>query len=139
MAHHLTRSLCFAALVATLVLPACKSSSVSSERGHSTRAASRAVAAEPLTSREAPGSRKTYEGLPVAGVRRLGQYQMEDSPPSLAELSRSPDPNVRIQALDAWARDPGESLDPLTYALVDPDDSVRARAQEILEQELARR
>ncbi len=139
MAHHLTRSLCFAALVATLVLPACKSSSVSSERGHSTRAASRAVAAEPLTSRERLSGRKAYEGLPVAGGPRTEQYPTANPPPWLADLSRSPDPNVRIQALDAWARDPGESLDPLTYALVDPDDSVRARAQEILERELARR
>jgi hypothetical protein len=46
---------------------------------------------------------------------------------------------VRIQALDAWARQPGASLDPVTYALVDPDASVRARAQEVLEEELARR
>ena len=33
---------------------------------------------------------------------------------------------------------PGESLDPVTYALVDPDESVRARAQELLEQRLNR-
>jgi hypothetical protein len=44
-----------------------------------------------------------------------------------------------MQALDAWARQPGESLDPVTYALVDPDESVRERAQEVLEQELTRR
>lgn len=49
------------------------------------------------------------------------------------------DPNVRIQALDAWAQHPGASLDPVTYTLVDPDESVRTRAQEVLEQELARR
>jgi hypothetical protein len=31
------------------------------------------------------------------------------------------------------------SLDPATYALVDPDEAVRARAQELFEQELDRR
>jgi hypothetical protein len=42
-------------------------------------------------------------------------------------------------ALEAWARQPGESLDSLTHALVDPDESVRARAQELLDQALASR
>jgi hypothetical protein len=50
-----------------------------------------------------------------------------------------PDPSVRLQALEAWARAPKETLDPLTYALVDPDETVRARAQELLEEKLARR
>jgi hypothetical protein len=43
--------------------------------------------------------------------------------------------------LEGWAqlahRD--SSLDLLTNALVDPDEAVRTRAQELLEQELARR
>ena len=61
------------------------------------------------------------------------------SPPWLAELLNSPDPQVRIQGLEAWAQRPGETLDPVTYALVDPDESVRVRAQEVFEEELARR
>jgi hypothetical protein len=49
-----------------------------------------------------------------------------------------PDPNFRLRALEAWARQPAASLDPITSALVDPDESVRARAQELLEQKLNR-
>ena len=55
-----------------------------------------------------------------------------------AEGLDSPDPRVRIHALETWAQHPGEKLDPVTYALVDPDESVRARAQELLEAALAR-
>ncbi len=50
-----------------------------------------------------------------------------------------PGPSVRLQAMEAWAKEPEETLDTLTYALVDPDETVRARAQELLEEELARR
>ena len=57
----------------------------------------------------------------------------------LAAAREDPDPNVRLHALGVWAQRPGTSLDPVTYALVDPDESVRARAQELMEQELARR
>lgn len=63
----------------------------------------------------------------------------ETPPPWLAEMLDAPDPQVRLQGLDAWAQQPGDSLDPVTYALVDPDESVRARAQELFEQALARR
>ena len=57
----------------------------------------------------------------------------------LAASREDPNPSVRLHALEVWAQRPGESLDPVTYALVDPDESVRARAQELLEQELGRR
>ena len=60
-------------------------------------------------------------------------------PTWLAEALNSPDQRVRIRALETWAQHPGEKLDPVTYALVDPDESVRARAQELLEAVLARR
>jgi len=59
-------------------------------------------------------------------------------PARLAEAYGSPDPRIRIRALEVWAQHPGEDLNPLTYALVDPDESVRARAQELLEAVLAR-
>jgi HEAT repeat protein len=62
-----------------------------------------------------------------------------DSPARLAEALSSPDSRVRIRALETWAQHPGEDLNPVTYALVDPDESVRARAQEVLEAVLARR
>jgi hypothetical protein len=54
-------------------------------------------------------------------------------------LHRHSDPAIRLHALEVWAQDPGPTLDPVTYALVDPDDSVRTRAQEILEELLERR
>jgi hypothetical protein len=44
---------------------------------------------------------------------------------------------VRIHALETWAPHPGDKLDPATYALVDPDESVRARAEEGWERLLA--
>jgi hypothetical protein len=55
------------------------------------------------------------------------------------EALQDPDPNMRIWALEAWVQQPGASLNPVTYALVDPDESVRARAQELFEQELEAR
>ena len=48
------------------------------------------------------------------------------------------DPTMRLAALEAWALHHGATLDVVTYALVDPDESVRARAQEVFEAELAR-
>jgi hypothetical protein len=66
------------------------------------------------------------------------QTQTPD-PAWLAAAREDPDPNVRMHALEAWAQHPGESLDPATYALVDPDETVRARAQELVEEQLARR
>ncbi|HEY2920959.1 MAG TPA: HEAT repeat domain-containing protein [Candidatus Binatia bacterium] len=68
---------------------------------------------------------------------------IEHAPPQepawLAEARNDPDPRVRLNAIETWARNPGESLDPVTHALVDPDESVRARAQELFEEALARR
>jgi HEAT repeat protein len=60
-------------------------------------------------------------------------------PTQLTEALSNPDPRVRIRALETWAQHPGDKLDPVMYALVDPDESVRARAQELLEAVLARR
>ena len=54
-------------------------------------------------------------------------------------LHADPDPTIRLYALEAWALRPGLTLDPVTYALVDPDESVRARAQEVLEEVLLTR
>lgn len=52
----------------------------------------------------------------------------------LTAAREDPDPGERLRALEDWARGPRDSLDPLTHALVDPDETVRARAQELLEQ-----
>src|SRR5436190_13267397 len=117
--HHLVRSLCFVATVAVLILQGCgKSAPVSTERAGSAPAAGRAAAADSVASApEARPSWKTHERLGVANAARV-QYRTEDDPPPwLADLLQAPDPNARIQALDAWAQHPGESLDPVTYAL----------------------
>jgi hypothetical protein len=142
MAHYLARGLCFAALAAALTLQGCgKSSSVSSDRPVHPVAARGAVAdppaSPPAASRGATISERSIS--PAPGAFAPEKYQTGDPQPWLAELLHAPDPNVRIQGLDAWARQPGVSLDPVTYALVDPDESVRARAREVLEQVLARR
>jgi len=48
------------------------------------------------------------------------------------------DVSVRLQALEFWAQQPSDALDPVTYALVDGDEQVRTRAQELWEQQLTR-
>lgn len=58
-----------------------------------------------------------------------------------ATARESPEVTVRLQALEQWAQQPqgsSDSLDPVTYALVDEDDTVRARAQTLYEQQLVR-
>ena len=140
MGRHLIRSLCFAALAAALGLYGCdRSPPLTADRSASRAAADRGEAAGRQVAQP-----DGLHGLPtsrhLAVANAAGEPQSEnDPPPWLAELFHSPDPNVRVQALDAWARRPTTSLDPVTYALVDPDESVRSRAQEVLEQELARR
>jgi hypothetical protein len=57
----------------------------------------------------------------------------------LTDAREDPHPGLRLAALESWARNPGDTFDPATYALVDPDESVRERAQELLEQALAHR
>ena len=139
MARHLVRSLWFAVLVAAFVLEGCGKPSLGSpDRPLHSLAALTAAADPPTVPPEADRGSKTSERLPGV-VRPFAQDQTQDPPLWLAELLHAPDPNVRVQALDAWAQHPGVSLDPVTYALVDPDESVRARAQEVFEQELARR
>ena len=55
-----------------------------------------------------------------------------------AEVQANPDVTVRRQALELWAEQPSQDLDPVTYGLVDEDESVRMRAEELYEQQLAR-
>ena len=165
-APHRARSVC-GALTAAFIFQGCSESSpVGSDERHFGPIAGRTVAREPwqpagvekfepndvdvapqLSRLKNGGADRsqvrsggpTVEISQVASATPLAQDQTEEPPPWLGELLHAPDPNVRIQALDAWARQPRASLDGLTYALVDSDESVRGRAQEVLEQELARR
>jgi hypothetical protein len=142
VARHLVRSLWFAVLAAALAFEGCSKPSPAELERPVQAVAPEAAAAAANQAAFPPAAhyeRKTTEGLPALSAPRPEQYRPEDPPPWLTELLHSPDPNVRVQGLEAWARHPSTSLDPVTYALVDPDESVRARAQEVLEQELARR
>ena len=51
-------------------------------------------------------------------------------------VRENPDVTVRLQALALWAEQPGDGLNPLTYALVDEDEQVRARAEALWEQQI---
>jgi hypothetical protein len=68
---------------------------------------------------------------------RREEPEEPEEPAWLVEARDDPDPTVRLQAIELWANDPGENLNPFTYALVDPDESVRARAEELFEAALA--
>jgi hypothetical protein len=120
MAHHLVHRLGLVAIALVIAQP---SSAVSPERTPAQ------TAADPL-----PGSPQ-----PTLSIRWDTPKATLDPFISVLAIQDEPDPTARLQALDAWARHPGDSLDPVTYALVDPDESVRNRAQELLEQELGRR
>jgi hypothetical protein len=50
----------------------------------------------------------------------------------------SPEVSVRLQALEHWAQRPSEAFDPVTYGLVDEDEQVRTRAQDLYQQQLTR-
>ena len=99
------------------------------------------VAARPSASpshpAEPPG-RKAAAELP-ASVLVASQPLSEEEPAWLTAARDDPDPSVRTLALETWAQRPGATLDPFTYALVDGNESVRARAQALLEEELTRR
>ena len=66
------------------------------------------------------------------------QAQQEARQRWFEEVRENPDVTVRLQALELWAEQPGDGIDPLTYALVDEDEQVRARAEELWEQQLTK-
>ena len=71
------------------------------------------------------------------GRANSDQAQREARQQWLAELGAHPDATVRLQALELWAQQPGDALDPEFYAFLDDEDeSVRARAEALWEQQL---
>ena len=56
----------------------------------------------------------------------------------LAAVNPDSDPLVRRHALEVWAWSPTHSLDLVGAAMVDPDDSIRERAQQLAEESLLR-
>ncbi len=118
-----------------LLTPAVWVSLVSGWRSSSDRS-STGNSAQPVALEKTPRSPSTSAG----GHATFHAGRTETAVPTgLAEALNSPDPRVRMRALETWAQHPGDKLDPVTYALMDPDESVRARAQELLEAVLARR
>lgn len=58
----------------------------------------------------------------------------------VAPANTSPlDVTSRLVALERWAQELNGSLDVVSTAMVDPDESVRERAQQLFEEALARR
>jgi HEAT repeat protein len=56
----------------------------------------------------------------------------------MAQKLNSPKVRVRLQALETWAQSaPQGAIDPLILAFEDTDERVRARAQQLIEQDWA--
>ncbi len=61
-------------------------------------------------------------------------------PEWMAQKLNSPKVRVRLQALETWAQSaPPGAIDPLILAFEDTDERVRARAQQLIEQDWARK
>lgn len=54
------------------------------------------------------------------------------------DVMQDPDPRVRRFALEQWARKPTESLDLVAAAMVDSEESIRERAEQVFEEALAK-
>ena len=133
--RRVSRPLGLGIIALALILPGCgKPPTAVSDRAASSRIAMVPSPATASPHRTSPNASAATSSA-TSGVHQDDPVHMA----WLAAAREDPDPNVRLHALGVWAQRPGESLDPVTYALVDADESVRARAQELLEQELARR
>jgi hypothetical protein len=97
-----------------------------------TTGAQQAGAVGPRTSAPVP-RREALAPRPDVGER----IEKRDEP-SPAEPMQDPDPRVRRFALEQRARNPTESLDLVTTAMVDAEDSIRERAEQLFEEALAR-
>ena len=61
-------------------------------------------------------------------------------PEWMAPKLNSPNVRVRLRALETWAQSaPPGAVDPLILAFEDKDERVRARAQQLIEQDWARK
>jgi len=78
------------------------------------------------------GQNDAKRAVAVALRNRWRRQQLDD------DLRDEVNPKPRLQMIDAWARTavPGADSDLLGMALVDPDESVRTRAQELFERRI---
>ena len=73
------------------------------------------------------------EATALTGNAGPGKVQGIDTAPEWIAALEHPAKEVRLEALRRWAEQGAATpLDPITHALVDPDESVRARAQELV-------
>jgi hypothetical protein len=88
-----------------------------------------------LSDEAAPSSQLTDR--PAAREPNLNTGVDVDAMARVTAALQDPDPGVRLKALEEWAQHPGGySIDPLAQALVDPDESVRVRAQQLFDHAL---
>jgi len=66
----------------------------------------------------------------------LGRPQIEAWDEWYEAVRESPDVDVRMQAVELWAQQPSHMRDQLASALLDEDEAVRERAEELYEQQL---
>jgi hypothetical protein len=93
----------------------------------------------PLGQHPWPSPRANLSQATTTSVAQYNERIQVQEPAWLTAAREDPDPSVRLHALETWAQNPGETLDPVTYALVDSDESVRTRAQALWEEALAGR
>jgi hypothetical protein len=92
-------------------------------------------AVELIVSARSPHMTTVSLSEPAVALHSLQPQQaMLDVSPAWSAVLQHPDPAVRLQALSRWAeQDTATVLNPLTQALVDADESVRTRAQALVE------
>jgi hypothetical protein len=112
------------ALAVVSILPSCGKSSPDSSQNRSKL--------------EATSFQPTLTDHKLPSVKIPAQDQAE-TPAWLEAAREDPDPRVRLHAVETWSAKPGKTLDPATHAMVDPDETVRARAQQLFEEALARK
>jgi hypothetical protein len=106
---------------------------------------------DPAGSARAPASRPPAQSRPQPGLHvespvrdvRPGWSPREpglqpDAMFTFALIVEEPDALTRAVALETLARDPG-ALDAIAAAMVDPDESIRERAQQLFDEALERR
>jgi hypothetical protein len=124
MMRHLIHRLGLLALTVVVSLYGCG--------GSSPERSGRATSPEKKTSE----SRRAPENTSTDAWRSLlsnSERPSMEEPAGLTTARDDTDLSVQLQALETWGRDPEKMLDSLTHALVNPDEKVRARAQELLE------
>jgi hypothetical protein len=85
-----------------------------------------------------PETARITQAAPPDEQTPADQAQRQTRERWYAEMREAPEAGMRLYALDLWAQQPTEAIDPVTYALVDEEESVRTKAQELYEQHLVR-